>query len=97
MDSAFNLEPWLDSLDQKAAARAKQEYARNERAYQQRRQAYKERVTDLYECPICGYLKPESHQHGCTAIRPVSPTADEKIVAKYGPDLEPYDLSLEIE
>ena len=97
MDSAFDLTEWLDSLDKKAEQRARQEYARNERAYQQRRQAYKERVTDLYECPICGYLKPESHQQGCTAIRPVSPTADEKILAKYGPDFEPYDLSLEIE
>ena len=97
MASAPDLTDWLNSLDKKAEARARQEYARNEREYQQRRQAYKERVTDLYECPACGLLKPESHHLGCTDIRPVSPTADEKILAKYGPDLEPYDLSLEYE
>ena len=67
----------------------KTETARIRRAYwasvkraEARSREIKESYTPIYECPVCGFLRPAEHIKGCRDLRPVDISMNEKLVRK---------------
>ena len=57
--------------------------------------------TAVYQCPVCGLLRPADHSRGCTDLRPADITMTEKLDRRDDPmrdanwdyDVEPHKIA----